>query len=70
MLRTIWIATFADLIFVMTEGGPAGSTNTVPVYIYVSAFKSLDKGYASAVAVLLRPAHCLCDADRHPPSRW
>ncbi|RUZ56232.1 sugar ABC transporter permease, partial [Mesorhizobium sp. M7A.F.Ca.US.003.02.2.1] len=26
---------------------------TVPVYIYVSAFKSLDKGYASAVAVLL-----------------
>jgi multiple sugar transport system permease protein len=53
MLRTIWIATFADLIFVMTEGGPAGSTSTMPVYIYVSAFKSLDKGYASAVAVLL-----------------
>ena len=26
MLRTIWIATFADLIYVMTEGGPAGST--------------------------------------------
>lgn len=53
MLRTIWIATFADLIFVMTEGGPAGATSTVPLYIYVSAFKSLDKGYASAVAVLL-----------------
>ena len=40
-------------VWIMTEGGPAGSTNTVPVYIYVSAFKSLDKGYASAVAVLL-----------------
>ncbi len=53
MLRTIWVATFADLIFVMTEGGPAGATSTVPVYIYVNAFKSLDKGYASAVAVLL-----------------
>lgn len=53
MLRTIWIATFADLIFVMTAGGPAGATNTVATYIYVSAFKSLDKGYASAVAVLL-----------------
>lgn len=53
MLRTIWIATFADLIYVMTAGGPAGSTATVPVYIYVTAFKSLDKGYASAVAVLL-----------------
>ena len=72
MLRTIWIATFADLIFVMTEGGPAGSTNTVPVYIYVSAFKSLDKGYASAVAVLLLVlliAYALV-ADRRSAARW
>ncbi len=53
MLRTIWISTFADLIFVMTEGGPAGATTTVAVYVYLKAFKSLDKGYASAVAVLL-----------------
>jgi multiple sugar transport system permease protein len=53
MLRTVWIATFADLIYVMTAGGPAGSTNTIATYIYVSAFKSLDKGYASAIAVLL-----------------
>ncbi|MBV8567255.1 MAG: sugar ABC transporter permease [Methylobacteriaceae bacterium] len=53
MLRTIWIATLADLIYVMTAGGPAGSTETVATYIYVTAFKSLDKGYASAVASLL-----------------
>ena len=53
MLRTVWIATFADLIYVMTSGGPAGSTNTIATYIYVSAFKALDKGYASAIAVLL-----------------
>jgi multiple sugar transport system permease protein len=53
MLRTVWIATFADLIYVMTQGGPAGSTETVATYIYVSAFKALDKGYASAIAVLL-----------------
>ncbi len=53
MLRTIWIATFADLIFVMTRGGPAGSTNTVATYVYVTAFTSLDKGYASAVSILL-----------------
>ncbi len=53
MLRTIWIATFADLIFVMTGGGPAGSTNTIATYVYVSAFRAMDRGYASAVAVLL-----------------
>lgn len=53
MLRTIWIATFADLIWVMTAGGPAGATDTIATYIYVQAFKALDRGYASAVAVLL-----------------
>ena len=53
MLRTVWVATFADLIYVMTQGGPAGSTETIATYIYVSAFKALDKGYASAIAVLL-----------------
>nr|WP_246715182.1 sugar ABC transporter permease [Aestuariivirga litoralis] len=53
MLRTVWIATFADLIYVMTAGGPAGSTETIATYIYVSTFKTLDKGYASAIAVLL-----------------
>jgi multiple sugar transport system permease protein len=53
MLRTIWIATFADLIFVMTGGGPAGATETIATYVYITAFRSLDKGYASAVAVLL-----------------
>jgi multiple sugar transport system permease protein len=53
MLRTIWISTFADIIYVMTEGGPAGSTHTISTYIYVTAFKSLDKGYASAMAMLL-----------------
>jgi multiple sugar transport system permease protein len=37
----------------MTQGGPAGSTETIATYIYVSAFKALDKGYASAIAVLL-----------------
>ncbi len=53
MLRTVWIASFADLIYVMTAGGPASSTNTIATYIYVQTFKSLDKGYASAIAVLL-----------------
>jgi multiple sugar transport system permease protein len=53
MLRTVWIATFADLIYVMTQGGPAGSTETIATYIYVTTFKALDKGYASAIAVLL-----------------
>lgn len=53
MLRTIWIANFADLIFVMTGGGPASSTQIVSSYIFTTAFRKLDFGYASAVAVVL-----------------
>lgn len=62
MLRTIWIATLADLIYVMTQGGPAGATETVATYIYVTAFKSLDKGYAAAIASLLLVLLVLCAA--------
>lgn len=53
MLRTIWIANFADLIVVMTDGGPAGSTNTISSYIFTTAYRKLDFGYASAMAVFL-----------------
>ncbi|MDN3720617.1 sugar ABC transporter permease [Roseibium salinum] len=53
MLRTIWIANFADLIFVMTGGGPANSTQILSTYIFTTAFRRLDFGYASAIAVAL-----------------
>ncbi|SEK44086.1 carbohydrate ABC transporter permease [Pacificibacter marinus] len=53
MLRTIWIANFADLIYVMTGGGPANSTQIVSSYIFTTAFRKLDFGYASAIAVAL-----------------
>ena len=53
MLRTIWIANFADLIVVMTNGGPADSTQIVSSYIFTQAFRRLDFGYASAIATVL-----------------
>lgn len=53
MLRTIWIANFADLIIIMTSGGPANSTQTIPSYIFTTAYRRLDFGYASAMAVAL-----------------
>ncbi len=53
MLRTIWIANFADLIWVMTNGGPADSTQTLSTYIFSTAYTKLDFGYASAVAAAL-----------------
>ena len=53
LLRTVWVANFADLIVVMTNGGPADRTQIVSSYIFTIAFKRLDFGYASAVALVL-----------------
>jgi len=39
--------------FIMTEGGPGASTNTLVLYIYQQGFKYFNMGYASAVAWVL-----------------
>jgi len=40
-------------IFVMTSGGPVDRTTTVVYYIYESAFKFFEMGYASTIAFAL-----------------
>jgi len=39
--------------FVMTQGGPAGSTTTIVYYIYNNAFQWFKMGYASSIAWVL-----------------
>lgn len=51
MLRFIWVANNVDIIYQMTQGGPGYSSLTLSVYAYMSAQKSMDFGYASALAV-------------------
>lgn len=53
LLRTVWVSNFADLIIVMTNGGPADRTQIVASYIFTQAFRRLDFGYASAIALVL-----------------
>jgi len=53
LLRTVWVSNFADLIVVMTGGGPADRTQIVASYIFTQAFRRLDFGYASAIALVL-----------------
>lgn len=52
LLRIIWVANSVDVIFNMTQGGPAYSSQTLSVYIYNKA-NALDLGYASAMAIIL-----------------
>jgi multiple sugar transport system permease protein len=40
-----------DLVYVMTGGGPGGSTETVSLYAYQNYFRYLDFGYGSTLAV-------------------
>jgi multiple sugar transport system permease protein len=42
-----------DTVYVLTSGGPLGSTKVLVFYLYEQAFKFFDMGYASAVAYLL-----------------
>lgn len=51
LLRVIWIFNFPDLIYSMTQGGPAGSSNIITSYM-MQLVQSLDYGMASAVGVL------------------
>ena len=39
-----------DIVYVMTGGGPGGSTETVSLYAYQSFFRYLDFGYGAAIA--------------------
>lgn len=52
LLRTVWIANFGDLVWIMTQGGPAGASQIVPTFIYTTAFVDLDDGRAAAMALV------------------
>ncbi|MFQ6809924.1 MAG: carbohydrate ABC transporter permease [Blautia sp.] len=53
VLRTVWIFNNFDIIYLITGGGPAGSTQTVPVYAYDMGWGTKLLGQSSAVTVLL-----------------
>ena len=51
--RIIWTFNYADLIFVMTSGGPANATQITSTYTLVTAYTNLDFGYAATLSVVL-----------------
>lgn len=42
-----------DIVYVLTSGGPLGTTKVLVFYLYEQAFKFFEMGFASAVAYLL-----------------
>ncbi len=53
VLRTIWVFNNFDLIYLITGGGPANATTTVPIYAYKMGWGTKLLGKSSAVTILL-----------------
>ena len=53
VLRTIWVFNSFDIIYLITGGGPANKTMTVPIYAYNMGWGLKQLGQSSAVTVLL-----------------
>lgn len=59
--KTIWAIQTFDLVYILTGGGPANSTELISVYIQKMAFKFTQFGYGSAVSyVLMLVTFLLC----------
>jgi multiple sugar transport system permease protein len=52
LLRIIWVANSVDVIFNLTEGGPAYATQTLSVYIFNKG-NSLNLGYSATMSIML-----------------
>ena len=53
LFQTIFTLRTFDIIWILTEGGPGGSTQTISVIIYRTLFRFFDGGRTSAMSVIL-----------------
>ncbi|MGE5573213.1 MAG: carbohydrate ABC transporter permease [Bacteroidota bacterium] len=53
VISTIWDFKVFDQMYVLTEGGPAGSTMILGIYTWMMAFGRLQMGLASALAMIM-----------------
>jgi len=53
LLSLLAFTRVVTIIYVMTAGGPAGATETLPIQTYLQAFKFFRMGYASAIGTVV-----------------
>ncbi|HUA85778.1 MAG TPA: sugar ABC transporter permease [Bryobacteraceae bacterium] len=59
LLRGMDLVRIFDQIFILTQGGPGTATETVSLYIYRTAFRFSNFGYAAAMSFVLLAATLL-----------
>jgi raffinose/stachyose/melibiose transport system permease protein len=60
ILVTIWSFLTFDYVYIITQGGPAGATETAATYLYKEAFTYNEAGYAAAMGLSLSFVSVLC----------
>jgi len=53
LLRIMDLIKLFDVIFVLTMGGPGGTTETISIYTYLVSFRAFRMGYGSALSYLV-----------------
>lgn len=52
LLITVWSLKRFTVIWLTTQGGPVGVTETLPIMVYRAAFKFFDLGYAATIGTV------------------
>jgi len=52
LLVTIWSFQRFTIIWLLTQGGPIGATQTIVIMVYNNAFRYIDTGYGAAIGVI------------------
>ena len=53
MMVAIWSFLVFDYVWLLTQGGPAGSSEVLGTFLYKQAFNRFEAGYASAVGLTI-----------------
>lgn len=53
MFDFVTTAAYFDLTWIMTQGGPVGTSEIIPTWVYRTAFQSFEFGKASAIGMIL-----------------
>jgi raffinose/stachyose/melibiose transport system permease protein len=53
LMTAIWSFLIFDYVFILTQGGPAGSSEVLGTLLYKNAFNRFEAGYASAIGLTM-----------------
>jgi raffinose/stachyose/melibiose transport system permease protein len=58
LMTIVWSFLVFDYIFILTKGGPAGSTDVLSTVLYRDAFSNQEAGYAAAIGIVISLISC------------